>query len=243
MACGPEKPRNMESARKAAVKLLRDIFYDQGIDINLFKGPIFEGETEKGYMFRWYSTVPRPGATVLEINVPRDPNTFFGMGLAGPRPSIRYLVHSSQLPISQAVLRSVFHLPPPFNLNERIKRLSLVPLDTAHLEDIANFVEISWELSDYARCFGRHLPTNLEEIKNVAGSQCNVDKIDSLYMHDRYGREYIYENLIDFAMLGSPGQNLIWDFDKAVLESVYYDQLEHIYVSGDDILVKFKPLH
>jgi len=119
----------------------------------------------------------------------------------------------------------------------------MVALDTMQMEDIANFVIIGHELMNYSYCFAGHNPDSLEQIKNFARAGCAVDSLDSIYTLDRYSRKYYYENLIEFVLLGTKGIDDKWAFSDAVMDSVYNDHLEHIYVCGEDIIVKLNPLH
>lgn len=242
LSCGPSGPRDRERARRAAVAYFEDaIVYEEHIDENLFRGPDFDREDEEFFYFHWMCLFPRPGESIIEVIVPRNPKRPCGYRSLGPR-GWGYLRYTRELPINEAVLRKLFYLP----LNSREtstedKTLRNVLLDTNQIMDMANFLAIRGRLAEYSICFNGRYPDSLSQLKDYSRGNCMVHEPDSVYMHDRYGRKYIYENLINYVVLGSQGANGQWDFELAVVDSIYNDNRKHINVNGDDIIVKFKP--
>jgi hypothetical protein len=243
--CGPSAPRNFYSARKEATRKLERILSLDFIDIRLLNGPTLIKENPENFIFQWSLKVLRSGATIFEVAVPKDPRGKTGLMIKGERRSYSYLVGTLDFPINEAVLYNLFSLPPdPHDkISDRAKRLRMIPLDIDQLEDVANFVQIKNDLGEYYFCFNHIYPDSLEELNLIIPKgDCGVFKLDSLYIHDRFGAKYNYDNLGNFVILGSMGEKGKWDFDKAIIDSIYNDQKEHIFINGDEIIVKFKPV-
>jgi hypothetical protein len=244
LTCAPSSPRDLESAQRAAFSELRAIMFEGRVDIKLFQGPNLVIEDSGKYVFHWVSTVPGLEATICEVSVPKDPKGEPGIRIKGKRDRFGYLSGTLDFPLNESALYSLFRLPPDpkDTTSDRARRLRMVPLDEGQLKDVANFVSITSELHGYASCFDRRYPASLEELNNVTAKfPCGLDRLDSMYIHDRYGRKYYYENFIEFLVLGTPGENGKWDFNRAVLDSLYNDEREYILTNDDDLLVKIKP--
>ncbi|MEE9553860.1 MAG: hypothetical protein V3W18_06135 [candidate division Zixibacteria bacterium] len=243
-SCSPS--RIAENAEKSAYRKLKYYLQDIcEIDVELFDGPELLRENEDDYVFIFHSMYPEYGVMNFEVSVPKDKHKNIDISApSGERKRFNFLCETTRLPVKKAALSYLFNLPiSQDTTNPRIKRLQTVELDKGQFNDIVNFVEIKRELFTFAACHGSRNPDNLQELQSDAFSKstCRIRELDSLYIHDRYGQKYYYQNLINFVLLGSPGQNLKWDFNAFELDSLYNDDLEHILVDGDDIMVKLKP--
>ena len=242
--CGSTGPRTLESAESSASVYFHDnIVIDGDISEKLLEGPILVDETDDEFVFQWGAKAPIPGETYCEVTVPKRSGEIYSK-ITGRRKNLSRLGHTRDFPLNEAMLINLFNLPtsPDFK-DEHTRRLSEVPLNTGQLEDVANFMDISWELTEYASCMNCRYPDSLYELNTFKNSgTCNVHKLDCFFLTDRYGHQYYYTCLLGFIILGSPGENGKWDLDKAVLDSVYYEQIDQIQRTDDDIIVKFKPL-
>jgi hypothetical protein len=243
-ACGPSGPRDLESPQRAARGRLRSLLALDDVDIELFRGPELISEDSLEYTFHWVSNILEPRGTIYEVSVPKDWNERPSVRIGGERIRDGYLGGTTDFPLNEAALLNLFRLPPnpQDTISDRAGRLRMVALDHRQLQDVANFVEIRRELEEYASCFNRRYPSTLDELSRAAGpGECGIDELDSLYLHDRYGREYYYENFVEFLLLGTAGKNDEWDFNSAVLDSLFHDNREYILTNDDDILVKLRP--
>jgi len=98
-ACGPTGPRNQEQARKAAIRYFEDDMFELDIDHKLFQGPVLILENDAVYRFQWQSKVPKLGAAMIEISVPKDHGEIKGMYIGGSREEIGYLRGTRKLPL------------------------------------------------------------------------------------------------------------------------------------------------
>lgn len=234
-------PRDLKAARTRADYDFYQVMFEDRVDTKYYDGPLFFAEKDSGFVFRWVSNIPGVTPAILEGYVPKDPkdNTGFktiqsgAIGLGG----------TLDYPLSEAALCGLFRLP--LNNSPEVLRLRKVPLTLAQLEDVTRMTNIRADISDYAYCFNCAYPDSLSWLKNIKQSRyrdyCTVKQLDSVYTHDRYGYEYCYQNYIIFVLLGTPGANRKWDFDQAVMDSIYHDNKEHIYVNNDDIIAKVVP--
>ena len=243
-SCGPSGPRDHRAARRAAIWKFNEAIFESRIGEGLFQGPMLIEVNDKEFIFRWYSTVPQWGATIYGATVPKDRNEkiTFLHGL-GQRKRATYLCGTDKLPVNESALKNLFGLPPNPDYGDiGIRRLQLIPLDANQLNDVANFVEIKKGLRQYRFEHAASYPDSLSEIIFVPRLDVvDHSPLDSFYFADRYGHEYFYVNLIDFVVVGTPGENRKWDIDSAKMDSIYSDDMEHIYTTWDDIIVKFRP--
>ena len=241
ISCGHPGPRELEEARKQAILAFGDFTFENRIDAKYFKGPTFIEEKDENYTFNWITDIPNIKPTVFEAYVPKDSKIEAKYGTKGR--SLGYLCGTHDYPLSEAVLSNLFHLA--LNNSEPVLRLRKTLLASDQLEDVANFSVIGSDLDAYAYCYNCSNPDSISWFKNIKERnykiKCTVFELDSIYTHDRYGSEYYYRNFIQFIVLGTPGANRIWDFEPAILDSLYNDKLEHIYTNGDDIIVKLIP--
>jgi hypothetical protein len=240
--CGSFGPRDSKTAQKEATKYFKSIMFDDDINDTLFTGPILIDSLKNDFVFQWYSKVPRPGATIIEVLIPKDPDREHGYRTKGERSNYAYLRNTRDFPFNEAMLITLLGLPTSDDTRQKTKHFRSVPLTRAQLEDVASFVVIKMNLLEYASCITCRYPDSLADFNTFKNTgNCNVKALDSLITHDRYGKQYYYLNLINFVVLGSPGANDRWDFDKAIMDSIFNDQEEHINTTDDDIIVKIKP--
>jgi hypothetical protein len=237
VSCGPSGPRSLETAGNLAFSyFLNYAMFDNRISEKLFTGPYLIEENEKEYVFQWVCKVPKPGDTFIDISVPKKSEEIKGYHIGGRKDDISFLRNTCDFPLNEAMLTNLFSLSiDPDNKSELTKRLRMVPLTNGQMEEVASFITLGWRLSQYAYMRHCHYPDSLAELLK---DDLNFNK---QYFIDRFGRPYFYSNLLGFIILGTAGENGKWDFDKAVLDSFYYDQMEQIHTTDDDIIVKFKP--
>lgn len=240
-ACGPEGPRDLKRAEAKADHDFYDMMFEDRVDTKYYDGPIFVEERDSGYVFRWVSNIPGARLSIWEGYVSRDPKHYTDF-MNIQRGAIS-LSGTLDYPVGEAALVDLFRLP--YNDNAETLRLRKVPLTLGQLEDVDKFAIIAGNISGFAYCYNCAYPDSLSWFKNVKERNykimCVINELDSVFTHDRYGHEYYYENFINYVVLGTPGANRMWDFEPAVLDSIYNDKLEHIYANGDDIIVKLIP--
>jgi hypothetical protein len=242
MNCGSFGPRDSKTAQKVATNYFESIMFEDDINDTLFVGPILIDSSKNDFVFQWLSKVPKPGATIIEMPIPKDPNREHGYRTKGERNNYAYLQGTRDFPFNEAMIIALFGLPTSEDTRQQTRHLRAAPLNSARLEDLASFVVIKMNLREYASCITCRYPDSLADFNTFKNTgNCNVKSLDSLIIHDRYGKQYFYLNLINFVVLGSPGANDRWDFDKAIMDSIFNDQEEHINTTDDDIIVKIKP--
>lgn len=232
----------MEGARKAAIGYFEDDMFELNIDNNLFQGPILVTEDDTAFTFQWQLKILPKETSTIEISVPKNRTEIKGLHIGGTRNDIGYLGGTRKLPLSQAMLSTLFDTAPTLkDSSERARRLRMIPLDDTQLGDVANFLSIKMGLMQFSQCFNGRYPDSLKEIREYARGTYFMDALDSLCSHDRYGHEYNYINMITFVLIATPGKDGILNFNNTIIDSIYHDQMEHIYILGDDIIVKFAP--
>ena len=241
VTCSQAGPRNMKDAIGQAKYDFYIIMFEDGIDTKYYDGPFFVEEDSSYFTFKWNSNIPGERPDIIEGYVPKNPKHITSIrtiqrGAIGLSGTLDY-------PLNEAALQCLFELP----LNNDIETLRLrkIPLTLRQLEDVTNITCIGNDIRQYEYCFKCAYPDSLSWLINIRESKyrndCSVVELDSTITHDRYGREYYYENYINFIVLGTAGANHIWDFTPTLMDSIYNDNLEHIYVNNDDIIVKLKP--
>lgn len=238
--CSYHAPRNLKEAQEQAISNFKDIMFELDIDVKYFDGPTFIAQDEQDYTFVWISTISEIRSTIIEVFVSKNQP---GVGYRTIGRSKSYLCGTCEFPLNEAALCNLFRLRsnPKIKASDKARQLRIVPFAPRQLEDIANFIEIRHDIEQYMWCFNLRYPDSLSYLHNIDGSSCAVEDLDSIYTHDRYGHQYYYENFINFVVLGTPGADRKWDFAPAVIDSIYNDSLEHIYVKNDDIIVKLIP--
>jgi hypothetical protein len=244
VSCGQSGPRDLEDAKAQAKYDFCNMMFEDRVDTKYFDGPIFVKEDDKFFVFRWVSNIPGARPSIEEGYVPKDQKNKTGFrtidnGAIGLGGTLDY-------PLTEAALYSLFGLA--LNDSPEVLRLRKIRLTLDQLVDVRNFTAIGSDLSQYAFCFNCAYPDSLSWFKNAkeirrinTENNCSINELGSLDTYDRYGHEYYYRNFINFIVLGTPGANRKWDFTPAVLDSIYNDQLEHIFLNNDDILVKLTP--
>lgn len=232
-----------DTAKRMAEESFNEYTDNLGIDKTLMDGPYLVEKSERKYVFHWKSTVPTPGATIFEVMIYDSPGKKIRNTLKGQRPDIYYLMGTDHLPFAESMISNLFNLPVT-QLTDRENDLFKLArsLTQRQLVDIANFLRISKDLVEYEFCLQCRYPASLEELNDFKNpGNCNVKPLDSLYVSDRYGNRYFYENLVNFVILGSKGENGVWDIDKEFINFIYQDQRSHMFAKDDDIIVKLKP--
>jgi hypothetical protein len=235
--------RSRESAQRVATERLRNDFLEGDISEDLFQGPILLRSDEKDYVFQWASTVPEPGATIIEISVSKSRLGTVGLFIKGKRSDPMYLGSSRRMPFNMSVLSMLFDLPcTPDDKSIFVKPLREIPLTPNQLSDVASFVHIKRDLMEYNPCYKKGYPDSLEEFNHISNpDSCAMFPLDSMFTHDHWGHKYFYNNLGNMVILGTPGKNEKWDFNKAAMDSLYNYPWQQIYTTDDDIVVRFWP--
>lgn len=224
---------SLESAREKAINEFENHMFGLGINLELFSGPRLVSENENAYVFHWVSIVPRKGDTIVEILVRKSGSAVKGVRTKGVRNSNYFLIGTKYFPFNEAMLTMLFDLPPTPKVNDdETKRLRNVALNPRQLVDVANFVEIKRRLMNYHYDSKGNYPDDLNKLN-----------LDSVYVYDQYGKEYIYMTFGKFVVLGSQGKNGKWDFENSAIDSVFSDQMKkYIMKNDDDILVKIRSI-
>jgi hypothetical protein len=240
ITCHYSKYRDIVMARKEAISTFKTIMRQNRINDSLYEGPNFILKDNDKYVFQWICLVPRSNQSIKEISVPLDPGQETTVSTLGSRKRTGFLCGTLDFPLSEAALISLFEIPYR-DYSWRARNLRMTQLDSAQLTDIANFVEIKYALKEYFNCFGRY-PVDLEQLQRFEAGYSYIQGLDSLYIHDRYGHKYGYENIGMYVILGTDGSDSKWNFNQAIIDTVFRDTNDHIYLSDDDIILTFRPL-
>jgi hypothetical protein len=240
MACG----RSRESAQKAATDNFENFLIEADMNKNLFQGPTLVKTDESDYVFQWASVVPEPGATIYEVLVSKRFPFQAGSFIKGKRSEILYLASTGHMPFNEAMLTTLLNLPSDTSDHSIfVKPLREVQLTQNQLSDVASFIHIKRDLMEYKSCYKDSYPDSLEEFNHISNpDSCAMFPLDSMFTHDHWGNKYFYNNLGNKVILGTPGKNRKWDFSDAVMDSIFNFHLNQIYVTDDDIIVKFLPI-
>lgn len=240
LVCTDPGPRNLDEATKAAIYDFHDYLFEETTSEDLFEGPELVGEDSSIFVFRWVCKVPLNAPILIEEYTPKDHRRTSGYKEIGPRKRCAFLGSTRYFSLNEAALCNLFDTAPdPDDKSARSLRLRRRSLDSCQIEDIANLVEIKSQLNTYEYYFPNHFPESLDSLLKVKDcGNMYLPKLDSIYIHDRYGNEYYYENMITFLLLGTPGKNRIWDFNQAILDTIKNEADDFIFINKDDILVK-----
>jgi hypothetical protein len=234
---------SLKQAQKAATDKFEDFFIEADMNKSLFRGPTLVKNDESEYVFQWASVVPESGATIFEISVSKSFPFYVASVGKGKRAEPMYLASTGHMPFNEAMLTTLFNLPSDTSDHSIfVKPLREVQLTQNQLSDVASFIHIKRDLMEYNPCYKNGYPDSLEEFKYISNpDDCAMFALDSMFTHDHWGNKYFYKNLGNKVILGTPGKNGKWDFSDAVMDSIFNFHLSQIYVTDDDIIVKFSP--
>jgi hypothetical protein len=219
-----------KSAQKAATERFRSDLIEADISESLFLGPVLARNDLNEIAFQWASTVPESGATIIEISISKVYPGGVGSLIKGPRNEPLYLTSTRKMPFGKAILTTLFSLTSDTSDHSIfVEPLREIQLTKAQLSDVASFVQIKISLKEY-EYYIKHCPDSLE-----------IFHFDSLFTHDHWGNKYFYKNLGNMVILGTPGKNEKWEFNKAAMDSLYNYPWQQIYTTDDDIVVRFWP--
>lgn len=232
-----------KQAQEAAIESFENDLNEADINPDLFVGPTLVKNNDNEYIFQWASVVPESGATIFEISVSKSFPSHPGMFLKGKRAEPMYLAGTGRMPFDKAMLTTLFNLPSDTsNHSIFVEPLREAQLSRQQLNDVASFIHIKRDLMEYNPCYKVGYPDSLGEFNHISNPEfCAMFDLDSLFLYDHWGNRYYYKNLGQKVILGTPGKNGKWDFSDNVMDSLFNLQLDQIYVTDDDIIVKFSP--
>jgi hypothetical protein len=239
LSCSKPKQRTFEDARSESIKTFNELMDQDQINVSLFNGPILVYEDSCEYIFQWKWQLSNSCQSIEESIIPKNPTKNAELKTIGMRRAALY--GTNHFSLNEAALYNLFGLPPdPKKFTIRDINLGRASLNSRQLEDVINFVDIKYALLEYYDCYS-HYPDKLSDIKYYTEGNCYIRGLDDSITYDQYGQKYGYMSIGRYIILGTMGKDGKWNYGQAIMDTIINDENDHIFVSDDDIIVKYEP--
>lgn len=230
--CNCSYSRNTEQVKAEAIAHYKEYLVENAISPLLFNKPTIDMTNEKYTIYEWKSKIPKDGAVKIRVLVPPKSSDETIVSLKGEEKDWRYILGTEDKLVNQAILSQLFgsNFDDKEEVLKYLKKVDAMTFSSAEQEDLVKFVGVRYAMINYLVKHKKY-PESINELK-----------IDSIEITDKWGNQYKYQVQDKFILIGTKGENGIWDVDEMMKATILADMKEFIYRIKDDFIVKFIPI-